>query len=75
MGILAGVTVQLREMGISEESASAPTEIHSEIVNIRGDVRDVAELVDGNQAAPQKSSTMSNRPQREMMAEANAIAL
>lgn len=74
MGILAGVTVQLREMGISEESASASTEIHSEIVNIRGDVRDVAELVDGNQAAPQKSSAMSNRPQREIITEANAIA-
>jgi len=67
--------VTQQNASISEESASASTEIHSEIVNMRSGIRDVAALVDGNKATPQKPSVNSNRPQRGNMAEANAIAL
>jgi methyl-accepting chemotaxis protein len=67
--------VTQQNAAISEESASASTEIHSEIVNIRGHVRDVAELVDGNPSAAQKGVARPNRTQPGISAEANAIAL
>jgi methyl-accepting chemotaxis protein len=67
--------VTQKNAAISEKSASASTEIHSEIVNIRGYVRDVAELVDGKPSTAQKSPAMSNRSQREVAARADAIAL
>jgi len=66
MRIRAGVAVKLRGMGISEESASVSTEIHSEIVNMRSGIRGVAARVNGNQAGPQKPTANSNHPRREI---------
>ena len=47
--------VTQQNAAISEESASASTEIHSEIVNIRATIREVAELVDGAESSGRKA--------------------
>ena len=67
--------VTQQNAAISEESASASTEIHSEITHIRTHIRDVSELVDGKPSTAQKTPAMSNRPQREVVAEADTTAL
>ena len=53
---MSGVTQQ--NAAISEESASASTQIHSEIVNIRGFIQQVAELVDGGKAGRREDSAI-----------------
>lgn len=67
--------VTQQNAAISEESASASTEIHSEIIHIRTHIRDVSELVDGKSSTARNTSAISNRPQREVVTEADATAL
>ena len=44
-------------------------------MHIRTHIRDVSELVDGKSSTAQTTPAMSNRPQREFLAEADATAL
>jgi len=54
--------VTQKNAAIAEESASASTEIHSEIVNMRGCIRDVAELVDGGRQGTPRTPAASTHP-------------
>ena len=67
--------VTQQNAAISEESASASTEIHSEIATIQGYVREIAELVDGKPSTIQNSPVRSKHPQMDVTVRAEAIAL
>ena len=67
--------VTQQNAAISEESASASTEIHSEIMNIRSHIRDVSVLGEGAPSTAQNSPAMSNHPQREVVTRADVIAI